>query len=216
MTNNISHFSKLHDRWTPEDLWDEVYLRVRAMPFAVSIEMFRSGRYKRFIQIYLERFNATRAAEAAGFVGSTDAVFATTGCEMLRTAEVRGCIDKRLEEERLSMDEALHLLSQQTKASIDDFYTIDSLGKPQLNLSRAKRRGVLHLIKAIKPNPFGGWDVILHDAQAAAALIGRHYGAFKDVTEHRGAIRFGDVGLTDQERRDEINRVLELPAKAVS
>lgn len=58
--------------------------------------------------------------------------------------------------------------------------------EPYVDLVKAKRRGKLHLVKAIKRDRNGRVSVDLHDAQKAKELIGRHHGLFTDRVEHTG------------------------------
>lgn len=68
---------------------------------------------------------------------------------------------------------------KEIKAELGRLYDRDY----RINLIKAKDRGKLHLIKALKPSMFG-LSIELHDAHAALVDMGRHHKLFTDNLKH--------------------------------
>lgn len=128
-----------------------------------------------WITEYKKCWNATEAARRAGYKWpdrqgqEKKAKFA---------AEIKAFLDEKI----MSADEALLLLSDQARADISDFLKFyDGVKDPFIDLSSAKDKGVLHLVKKIKYNDKGQPEIELYDAQAALRDILKIHGKFKDV-----------------------------------
>jgi len=138
-----------------------------------------------FVEEYLIDFNATRAAERAGYRGS-DSTLASVGSENLRKPKIREKIDARLRERAMSADEVLMRLADQARLDWSDFYDIGSEGIPFLNLKKAEEAGKLHLISRYWLTAQGYRRVEFHDPQRALEMIGRAHMLFKDGLEVTG------------------------------
>lgn len=148
-----------------------------------------------FVNEYLIDYNATRAAERAGYKGD-DATLASVGWENLRKPEIAKAIQERLQEANLTADEVLMRLGAQARGSMADFLDVPLEGPPTWNFQKALRDGKLGLIKKYKTKTTiylrnAGTDyeeqvtevvidLELYDAKAANELIGKHHGLFKD------------------------------------
>ena len=71
-----------------------------------------------------------------------------------------------------SAERAAEVLTDQARATIEDFVTLDEKGAPVLDLKRAGERGKLHLIKKLNYDKDNNLRSIeLHDAQHAADSV---------------------------------------------
>lgn len=145
-----------------------------------------SSRHKLFVDVYLETWNITRAAQAAEYKHPR-----TYGSHLLTQIDIQAEIKRRLAEKAMEADEVLARLKEQASANIGDFilkepcrdedgneyYTI------RLNWDMIKEKG--HLIKKITHNP-NGPVIELYDGQSALVHIGKHHGLFIDRTRHEG------------------------------
>jgi phage terminase small subunit len=136
----------------------------------------------RFIDAYLQCFNAAEAARRAGYSAPGAR---QRGSELLARPEIAAEIAARVTELAMSADEALVRLGQQARASLEDFLDIGEDGSAQVDLTKAQRAGVLHLLKSYKPGEWGT-EIGLHDAQAALFKIAQVHGLLKDRIEHTG------------------------------
>jgi len=136
-----------------------------------------TNKQKAFVEEYLCDFNATRAAERAGY-GGDDNVLGAQGSRLLRNVKVAEKISERLSESAMSADEVLARLAGQARADIADYVVVDLVtGEPKVDLRNV--RGKTHLIKSIQQTAHGV-KVELYDAQAALEKIGRAHGLFTD------------------------------------
>lgn len=136
-----------------------------------------TNKQKAFIEEYLCDFNATRAAERAGYSGD-DNVLGAQGSRLLRNVKVAEKVSERLTESAMSADEVLARLADQARADIADFITLNQeTGEPRVDLRGVE--GKTHLIKSIQQTAHGV-KIELHDAQAALEKIGRAHGLFTD------------------------------------
>jgi phage terminase small subunit len=151
-----------------------------------------------FINEYLIDYNATRAAERAGYRGN-DNVLAVTGHDLLRNPKISETIRTRISERALTADEVLMRLGEQARGSMADFVRFTDNGDPVFDLQTASMMGKLGLVKKLKTKTrtwrdvaLGGQDeepievtetVIefeLYDAQSALSLLGKHHKLFVD------------------------------------
>lgn len=155
--------------------------------------MALTSKQQAFIHEYLIDFNATRAAERAGYSGD-DNTLAAVGYENLRKPQIEEAIQKRLQEKAMSADEVLMRLADQARGSMGDFLVFDGEGRASIDLVNAPH----HIIKKITLNKATRLTedgefitdykhyVELYDAQAALKLIGTHQKLFVDRTEITG------------------------------
>ena len=145
---------------------------------------------RKFKDEYLKDFNATRAAERAGYSGDENTL-SSVAHKLLRNAEISAAIKKHMEESAMSTDEALARLAKMARGSMADFIRFDEAGHPSIDLQMAETLGVLDLIKKLKLKERivksnddetiidRTVEVELHDPVRALELIGRGLGLFK-------------------------------------
>lgn len=140
-------------------------------------------RVRVFIETYLQTWNATTAAKAALYKNP-----GVIGARYLQEPIVKAAIEARLAELAMTSNEVVLRLSQQGRASVEDFVSFtDSQGTPvapYIDLDRARAEGKLHLLRRIKFGP--QIEIELHDSQAALTQLGRVHGLFTDKTEVSG------------------------------
>lgn len=143
-----------------------------------------TDKQRAFVAAYLDspdcRWNATRAAEKAGYSGS-DAVLATVGSENLRKPKIRAAIEERMSELAMSADEVLLRLG--------------SMAKGEAPTKRVVRTG-----------EDSGSDERHYDQAKALELVGKAFGLFKEQIEVSGELRFKGyetVGPDDWNEDDE-------------
>jgi phage terminase small subunit len=124
--------------------------------------------------------------------------------EYLRKPEIQAEIERRLAELKMGADESLVRVTEQARASLDDFIDVTLpnadldeakdmdeahaiAGGWRLNLAKAKQRGKLHLIKKIKSGQWGP-ELELHDPQTALTLLLKHHGLLVEKVEHSGSV----------------------------
>lgn len=135
-----------------------------------------------FVNEYLVDFNATRAAQRAGYKG-TDASLATIGWENLRKLEIAEAVSQRLQEKAMGADEVLMRLAEQARNEHGRY--IDENGSVNLSLLIADGKG--HLIKGVKETQFGR-NIEFYDAQSALGLLAKHHGLLNERNEHSGEV----------------------------
>jgi len=156
--------------------------------------------YKRqaFVNHYLANgFNATKAAEAAGYAAPRQA-----GSRLLSSVDIQAEIAARTASLAMSADEALQRLAARARVSIADFYDVDDAGNLVLNLQRARESGKLDLIDNITYDRQGNLILKLPDRIRALELIGRNLGLWVDRVQQDTTMRF-DM-MTDDELREYI------------
>ncbi len=143
-----------------------------------------SKKQRIFIDEYLKCWNATRAAIKAGY---SEHSARTIGCENLTKPNISEEIQRRLDESAMSADEVIQAVGEIGRADISDFIEIDEkTGRiKNIDFSKAKKAGKLHLIKSITPTA-NGLKVELHDRMRALELMGKRYKLFTDRVEHTG------------------------------
>lgn len=145
-----------------------------------------------FVNEYLIDFNATRAAQRAGYEGDEN-VLAVQGYRLLRNAKIAEAIQARLSERALTASEVIMRLGEQARNEHGKYVDKDGT----VDLSKLIADGKSHLIKGIKETKYGK-NIEFYDAQAALALLGKHHNIFKEETEHTGEIvvrvKYGNEG----------------------
>ena len=148
-----------------------------------------SNKQKIFINEYVKSWNATKAAIAAGYSAKTATSKAS---QLLTKVNIKEEIAKRIKDVCMSGDEALKLLSEQARGSLDDCFDIEMVKSQRtpgefipnyrLNLVKAKEKGKLHLIKSIMPTA-NGTRVELYSSQRALEIIAKASGLFDEKIE---------------------------------
>jgi phage terminase small subunit len=150
-----------------------------------------SAKQKAFINEYLSDFNATRAAQRAGY-GGDENTLAVTGSRLLRIDKVAEAIAARMQEKAMGADEVLRRLAEQARAEYSAYLTPDGT----VDFARLIGDGKGHLVKGIKET-VQGRNIEFHDAQAALVQIGKHHKLFTDKVEVEHS---GSVEITGDER----------------
>jgi len=148
---------------------------------------------QKFVDAYLgeARFNATRAAEIAGYSSPMQ-----RGYDAKNDPEVAEEIRNRLASSTMSSNEVLARLSDHASGTLEHFVVTSGDGERihfDLNSDEAKTH--FHLIKKLKTERRRGgkqgeeWEtekveIELHDPQAALVQIGRHHKLFTDKIEN--------------------------------
>ena len=137
-------------------------------------------------QYFLCNMNGTEAVIQAGYKVKNRQTAASIASENLRKTHVRDEIDKRLEENTLSANQVLHILSQQALGDIR--YVLNKHGEPDIRV--AINNGVTATIKkwrrrkvTTEQTSIEEIDIELHDPQSAAVQLGRYYKLFTDRVE---------------------------------
>ena len=136
-----------------------------------------------FIARYLESFNATEAVIAAGYSDKYRTA-SITGHRLLRNAKIAERISVEMERLTIPKSEVIARLADMATASLEDFIEPNVIvGKNQIDLDRAKKRGKMHLIKKFKVKSAAGVssvEIELHDPQAALDKLARMHGLYDD------------------------------------
>ena len=149
-----------------------------------------------FVDSYLQCFNATQAALAAGYSEKTAHA---QGWENLRKPEIAETISRRLSETAMGADEVIRRLGEHARGNFKPFLiqTPDN-ESIAVDLTTPQARANLHLIKKITQRKIirtKGDDeeiedttlsIELYDAQAALTTLAKHHGLLTDKTEISG------------------------------
>jgi phage terminase small subunit len=147
-----------------------------------------------FIEHYLATWNATRAAEAAGYKDPEQA-----GYENKKKQEIQDAIRERLAEKTMSADEVLARLTEHARGSLAPFLRFEKGLKPGFDFNQESARANLHLIKRYSIGKGGAVTIELYDAQAALTTLAKHHGLLVDKGELNGSltIRIVDESTDD-------------------
>lgn len=145
-----------------------------------------TNKQKAFVEFYLKHWNATKAAELAGYSKRTAN---EQGSRLLANVSVETAIKARLDELKMGADEVLTRLADHARGSLEYFLAGNSL-----SIAAAREHGKLHLAKKIKQTTRSSDDehlyttleVELHDPQAALVQLGRHHKLFVERHELTG------------------------------
>jgi hypothetical protein len=156
-------------------------------------------RWQRFVDVFLIGWNATQAAELAGFKHPRQA-----GSRLLSYVDIRAALKARMEEYTMQANEVLYRLAQQARANIADFVTLER--RPildnennivgyddviSLNWDTIHERG--YLVKSITSTQYGP-KLELHDSQTALITIGKHLQLFRESEASPFHLHFEGLG----------------------
>lgn len=165
---------------------------------------------QRFAEHYIQCWNATEAAERAGYKCANRRVLSRVARKTLHSPYVRGYLAERLAGVAMAADEVLARLTDQAAfdlAEAED--ALRGMEDPADVLKRAKELGCSWMIKSIK-RTHSGLNVEFHDSQKALELLGRHQKLFVDRVEHSGGL---DVTVSVDDARSQLmERVATLHA----
>lgn len=133
-----------------------------------------TNRQRLFVEHYLTCWNATKAAELAGYKHPRQA-----GSRLLSNVVIQAAIKARLAEKAMAADEVLARLADVARGSLAEFVHVDEEGKVKLDLSDESR---LHLLKKVKLDG-DGLQIELYSKLEALRLIGQHHKLFTQMHE---------------------------------
>jgi phage terminase small subunit len=146
-----------------------------------------------FVDHYIATGNATKAARLAGYKHPRQ-----QGSENLSKPDIRSSIDARLapseRSRKMSADEVVERLSEQGRASLEDFFTLEEVveggAKKQawrLDLKKAQEAGKLHLLHKLGWGPDGP-EIELHGVQGALDKLARIHGLYTEKVKVEGRL----------------------------
>lgn len=144
-----------------------------------------SGKQAAFVEYYCQTRSGAEAARRAGY--SENSIYSIAS-ENLRKPKIQAAIAERDAAIQMQTDEVLTRLSEMARASIEPFLTFikrkdeDSDAEhfyPIVDLKKAQRLGMLHLVKKLTYDRRGMPQIEFHDSQAALEKIARIHGMFK-------------------------------------
>jgi hypothetical protein len=130
-----------------------------------------------FIEEYLKCWNATEAARLAGYKNPNK-----MGPRLVKVGIVQDSIQRRLDEKAMGANEVIARLGDHARGSME-FFIDPGVPGGMLDLEKAARLGLLHLIKSVSWTR-QGVKIELYDAQSALVHLGRHHGVFTDRVEY--------------------------------
>ena len=159
-----------------------------------------------FVDYYLQHWNATKAAEQAGYKGNR-VTLASRGYKNIRKGQIREHIEERLSELSMGSAEVLARLADmarsfdmtkyiELKERFDVITKTDAKGKEKhyrefagyvikMDLTALQRDGHSHLIKKMRENKNGGIEIEWHDQMRVLIHLDNQYRPFRgklDVT----------------------------------
>ncbi len=162
-----------------------------------------TAKQKRFVEFYIQLWNATRASQLAGYQGKNHHL---VGPRLLKNPAIQAEIAARMRAVAMDADEALTRLAQQARGNAGNYLcfeetpVMDSNGQPVLDaqgnplmkvtFSGINWREVMlngHLVKKLSYDRRGNPVLEFYDAQAALVQIGKHLRLFVeqiDMTQH--------------------------------
>jgi phage terminase small subunit len=142
-----------------------------------------TNKQRAFINEYLISWNATQAAIASGY---SEKSARTIGPENLSKPVIAAEIARRVAEMTMGANEALKLLSDIARGSIEDFITVGGR-VPVIDFEKAQQAGQLGLVKKLMMSE-GKISFELYDKQRALETIAKLQGLFVERVEHGGEI----------------------------
>lgn len=170
---------------------------------------------RKFVEVYLETWNATVAAREAGYKYPND-----EGPGLLRSPKIAATLAKRIRDEAMGPDEVLKRIGEEARASIGDFM----IELPQSDEERErgippqlvvdtkmlKRRG--YLVRSFTMTPQGP-KLELYSVQDALFTLARRHGLLVDktaLTDPSGTKPYEP--LSEEERAARIEELLLIAA----
>ncbi len=141
-------------------------------------------RQRLFVELYLHNGgNASNAAREAGYKHSEHHAH-----RLVENGGIQAELKRRLEQHAMPVEEILARLTDIGRGDIGDFIRISRDGKHfKLDLGKARRKGVLHVIRRLKRgNGKWGQEIELLDPLRAIELLGRYHGLWN---RHERALR---------------------------
>lgn len=127
-----------------------------------------------FVRAYVECFNVTEAAIRCG-VGENEAP--SVGLDTYMLPDVQLAIKDLCARRTMSAEEVLARYSRIAASDAGDFLTDTPVGVPDLDLTKARRRGTLGTIKKVTYGRAGN-SIEWHSTTDALEALAKHYGLF--------------------------------------
>lgn len=154
-----------------------------------------TGKEKAFVLAYVgeAKFNATKAAELAGYKAKNKNTFSVIGYENLRKPHLSRFIENFFDDALMEAKECLMRITDVARGSIEEL--LDEKG--EFDYKTAQENGALHLLKKLKRKRQIKDEIIyeeiefeLHDRLAALQMIGKHHKLFTDNHHLSGDLEF--------------------------
>ncbi len=159
-----------------------------------------SYKQRLFLEIYLETYNATRAAREAGYAHPD-----VQGPRMLDNVGIRAAIEAALAKRAMQADEVLDRLTTQARLNAAQFFVFEDecvkgddeepvIGPDGKQVQRPVMKGIDwaffqdhgHLVKKLGYTRDGRPVIEFHDPQKALEMLARRHGLLVDKHEHSG------------------------------
>lgn len=159
--------------------------------------MALNKKQQKFVEEYLQCWNATKAATAAGYSANSAR---QQGSRLLTNADIDAEIRDRLAELQVSTNEALTILATHARANIRKFMRVKDSGAVDFNFTNATEDD-WRTVKAIEisPGEFGTRiRVEMYDAQSAiTTILKQHQLANREATDIIQLVINGVVDASD-------------------
>ena len=128
-----------------------------------------------FVEAYLGKANgnAVEAARIAGYRTPHP-----EGVRLLRNATIKAAVEARLDQAAMPANEVLARLSEIASGSLEHFFDVTVLGSWEINLTKAKKRDKLRLLKKMKTTKEGP-EIEIHDPVGALDKLAKFHGLYK-------------------------------------
>lgn len=168
-----------------------------------------------FCEEYVRDFNASKAAQRAGYSQRTSRA---AGSFLLTIPYIREEINRLISERSMPAEEVLLRLAEQAREDMGDFLDVSRMGF-QLDLDTAKQKGLTKLIRKLKQHTttivhkdgeeeeHTTIEIELYDAQAALIAIGKKHALFTDRAESLNV----DLSTLTDEQLDLLDAGKSLP-----
>lgn len=113
--------------------------------------------------------------------GSMEILLARSiGSQNMKKPNILACIQDIMGATVMHPNEVMHRLSKMAGANLGEMLDVDPItGIAKLDLNKAIRHGVMHLVKKLHFDSFGNLKTVeIHDAFAALGKMGQHYKLF--------------------------------------
>ena len=145
-----------------------------------------TGLQQAFVYEYLKDFNATRAAERAGYQANGDGSFSVIGCENLGKLKIREAISEQLCARHMGKEEIAARWATIARASVEDVLHFGERGW-SVDIPGAHERGELYAVKRLENTQYG-MRVVMEDRLHALDSLGKAHGMFV----HKEELEAGD------------------------
>ena len=166
-----------------------------------------NNKQKIFVEEYVKCWNAAEAARRAGYSKKIDKQY---GYTLLNKPYIKEAVQQRIDEIKMSADEALILLAKQARGDLGEFMDAGTL---MLDIRSAKDKGQTAIIKKLKQRTvtklgknetdedveIHDLEIELYDAQSALDKILKAHGMFinkVDLTTNGDKLEIG-VNVVD-------------------